>query len=88
MDDFEHVQTEIQASIDSQTSIMYDCFGHFKINLDALLLQRFMFRGGDGCPGMSPCFSHFVLSFSSYLVTCLVTCTVVVIMSTSMDCFH
>jgi hypothetical protein len=29
MDDFAHVQTEMQASIDSHTSMMYDLFGHF-----------------------------------------------------------
>jgi hypothetical protein len=28
MDDFAHVQTEMQASIDSQTSMMHDLFGH------------------------------------------------------------
>jgi hypothetical protein len=32
MDDFAHVQTEMQASIDSQTSMMHDLFGHFRIN--------------------------------------------------------
>jgi hypothetical protein len=35
MDDFAHVQTEMQASIDSQTSMMHDLFGHFGINPDA-----------------------------------------------------
>jgi hypothetical protein len=35
MDDFAHVQTEIQASIDSQTSMMHDLFGHFGIKPDA-----------------------------------------------------
>jgi hypothetical protein len=35
MDDFTHVQTEMQASIDSQTSMMHDLFSHFGINLDA-----------------------------------------------------
>jgi hypothetical protein len=34
MDDFAHVQTEMQASIDSQTSMMHDLFGHFGINTD------------------------------------------------------
>jgi hypothetical protein len=33
MDDFTHAQTEMQASIDSQTIMMHDLFGHFKINL-------------------------------------------------------
>jgi hypothetical protein len=44
--------------------------------------------GSTGCLGMSPCLSHFVPSFSSYLVTCLVSYTAAVITSTSMDCFH
>jgi hypothetical protein len=35
MDDFATVQTEMQASMDSQTSMMHDLFGHFEINLDA-----------------------------------------------------
>jgi hypothetical protein len=35
MDDFATVQTKIQASIDSQTSMMYYLFGHFVINPDA-----------------------------------------------------
>jgi hypothetical protein len=35
MDDFAHVQMEIQASIDSQASMMHDLFGHFEINPDA-----------------------------------------------------
>jgi hypothetical protein len=38
MDDFAHMQTEMQASIDSQTSMMHDLFGHFRINPDALIL--------------------------------------------------
>jgi hypothetical protein len=48
----------------------------------------FKLGGGAGCPGMSPYLSHFIPSFSSYLVTCLASCTAAVIMSTSMDCFH
>jgi hypothetical protein len=32
MDDLAHVQTEMQASIDSQTSMMHDLSGHFGIN--------------------------------------------------------
>jgi hypothetical protein len=32
MNDFAHMQTEMQASIDSQTSMMHDLFGHFRIN--------------------------------------------------------
>jgi hypothetical protein len=35
MNDFTHVQTEMQASIDSQTSMMHDLFGHFRLNHDA-----------------------------------------------------
>jgi hypothetical protein len=35
MDDFATMQTEMQASMDSQTSMMHDLFGHFEINLDA-----------------------------------------------------
>jgi hypothetical protein len=35
MDDFATVQTKMQASIDSQTSMMHDLFGHFEINPDA-----------------------------------------------------
>jgi hypothetical protein len=35
MDDFAHVQTEIQAFIDSQTSMMHNLSGHFGINTDA-----------------------------------------------------
>jgi hypothetical protein len=88
MDDFAHVETEMQDSIDSQISMMHDLFDHFGINPDAQILQRFKLGGGVGCPGMSPCLSHFVPSFSCYLVTCLLSCTTAVIMSASMDCFH
>jgi hypothetical protein len=35
MDDFAHVQTEMQLSIDSQISMMHDLFDHFGINPDA-----------------------------------------------------
>jgi hypothetical protein len=35
MDDFVHTQMEMQASIDSQTSMMHDLFGHLRINPDA-----------------------------------------------------
>jgi hypothetical protein len=35
MDDFAHVQTKMQASIDTQTNMMHDLFGHFRINSDA-----------------------------------------------------
>jgi hypothetical protein len=35
MDDFAHVQMKMQASINSQTSMMYDLFGHLRINPDA-----------------------------------------------------
>jgi hypothetical protein len=33
MDDFTNMQMEMQASIDSQTSMMHDLFGYFRINL-------------------------------------------------------
>jgi hypothetical protein len=35
MDDFAHVQMEMQASIDLQTSMMHNLFGQFGINPDA-----------------------------------------------------
>jgi hypothetical protein len=35
MDDFAHEKIEMQASIDSQTSMMHDLFHHFRINPDA-----------------------------------------------------
>jgi hypothetical protein len=35
MDDVVHMQTEMQASIDSHTSMMQDLIGHFGINFDA-----------------------------------------------------
>jgi hypothetical protein len=35
MDDFAHIQMEMQASIDSQTNMMHDLFSHFGINSDA-----------------------------------------------------
>jgi hypothetical protein len=35
MDDFAHMQMEIQASIDSQAIMMHDLFGQFRINPDA-----------------------------------------------------
>jgi hypothetical protein len=35
MDDFATVQMEMQASIDSQTNMMHNLFGHFRINPDA-----------------------------------------------------
>jgi hypothetical protein len=72
MDDFAHVQTEMQASIDSQTNMMHDLFGHFGINPDASMLQRFKLGGGAECPSMSPHLSRFIPSISSYLVTHLV----------------
>jgi hypothetical protein len=71
MDDFAHVQMEMQAYNDSQTSMMYDLFGHFGINPDASILQRFKLGGGAGYPGMSPHSSHFIPSFSSCRVTCI-----------------
>jgi hypothetical protein len=47
-----------------------------------MLKQRFKLGGGAGCPEMSPCLSRFVPNFSSYLVTCLASCTAAVIMGT------
>jgi hypothetical protein len=38
MDDFATAQTEMQASINSQASMMHDPFGHFGINPDAQIL--------------------------------------------------
>jgi hypothetical protein len=35
MDDFATVQTEMQASIDSHTSMMHDLFSHFGNNTEA-----------------------------------------------------
>jgi hypothetical protein len=35
MDDFATMQMEMQASIDSQTIMKHDLFGHFGINPDA-----------------------------------------------------
>jgi hypothetical protein len=81
MDEFTHVQTEMQATIDSQTSMMHDLFGHFRINPDTYILQRFKLGGGVGCPGMSLHLSCFIPSFFSYLVTCLTRCTTTVIMT-------
>jgi hypothetical protein len=88
MDDFAHVQTEMQGSINSQTSMMHDLFDHFGINPDASILKRFKLGGGAECLCMSPCLSCFVPSFYRCLVSCLASCTTAVIMSTSMDCFH
>jgi hypothetical protein len=72
MDDFAHVQMKMQASMDTQ-SMMQGLFSHFRINPDAEILQRFNLGGGAGCPGMSPCLSHFVPSFFSYRITCLLS---------------
>jgi hypothetical protein len=87
MDDFATVQMEMQASIDSQTSMMHNLFSYFWINPDALILQRFKLGEDVGCLGMSHCLSHSIPSFSSYLVTCLVGCTTVVVLIARMDCF-
>jgi hypothetical protein len=35
MDDLAHTQKEMQASMDSQTNMMHNLFGHFGFNLDA-----------------------------------------------------
>jgi hypothetical protein len=83
MNDFPHAQTEMQASIDSQTSMMQT-----SSVTSGLTLMLKSLGGGARCLGMSPCLSHFVPYFSSYLVTCLVSYTAVVIMSACMGCFH
>jgi hypothetical protein len=80
MDDVVHMQTEMQASIDSQTSMMQDLIGHFGINFDCKI------GGGAGSPGVSPHLSCFVPSFSSYLVTCLAYITTIV-MTANKYCF-
>jgi hypothetical protein len=71
MDDFVHVQTEMQASIDSQTSMMHDLLGDFGINPNV------------GCLGMSPHLSRFVPNFTSYLITCLVRRITTIVMTAS-----
>jgi hypothetical protein len=44
--------------------------------------------GGDaGCPGMSPRLSRSISSFSSYLFTCLIGCTTVVVLIASPNFF-
>jgi hypothetical protein len=35
MDDFAHIQMEMQASINSQTSMMHDLSGQYQINPDS-----------------------------------------------------
>jgi hypothetical protein len=35
IDDFAHMQMEMQASIDLHANMMHDLFGHFGINSDA-----------------------------------------------------
>jgi hypothetical protein len=48
MDGLTTVQMEMQASIDSQTSMMHDLFDHFGINPDDQILQRFKLGGDAG----------------------------------------
>jgi hypothetical protein len=88
MDDFATVQIEIQASIDSQTSMMHDLFGHFRINPDASILQRFKLGGDAGCPRINPHLSHSIPCFSSYLITCLIGCTTVIVFIARMYFFQ
>jgi hypothetical protein len=83
MDDFTTVQIEMQASIDSQTSMMHDLFDHFWINPD----ERFKLGGDAGCPSMSPRLSCSIPSFSSYFVTCLIGCTTTVFLIARIGCF-
>jgi hypothetical protein len=49
MDDFATMQTEMEASIDSHSSMMHDLFGHFGNNPDAQIMQRFKLGGDVGC---------------------------------------
>jgi hypothetical protein len=91
MNDFAHVQTEMQASIDSQTSMMHDISVILGLTLvlkscKDLSLQRFKLGGGAGCPGMSLHLSHFIPGFSSYPVTCLAHITTI-IMTARKYCF-
>jgi hypothetical protein len=88
MDDFTTVQMEMQASIDSQTIMIHDLFGHFGINPNAWILQRFKFGADAGCPGMNTHLSHSIPCFSSYLVTCLIGCTTAIVLVARMDCFQ
>jgi hypothetical protein len=46
-------------------------------------MQRFKLVVGVGSPGMSPHLSHFVPSFSSYLVTCHARRITTIVMTTS-----
>jgi hypothetical protein len=87
MDDFETVQMEMQASIDSQTSMMHNLFSHFGINPDAQISQRFKLGGDADCPGMSPRLIRFIPSFSSYLVTCIIGCTTTIVLIDRTSCF-
>jgi hypothetical protein len=88
MDDFATMQMEMQAFIDSYTSRMYDLFGHFGIDPDAQILQKFKLGGDARCPGMSLRLSRSIPSFSSYLVTCLIGCTTTIVLIARMDCFQ
>jgi hypothetical protein len=45
---------------------------------------RFKLGGDAGCPSVSPRLSHSIPSFSSYLVTYLVGCTIAVILEMAM----
>jgi hypothetical protein len=89
MDNFAHVQTEMQNSINSQTSMMHGLFGHFRINPNAYILQRFKLGGGVGCPGMSHQLSH---SFPAFPVMSSLALPVdritTVVMTASKYCFH
>jgi hypothetical protein len=69
MDESEHVQTEIHASIDSQTGMLHSLFDHFLIDPDALILQRLKLGGGEGRLGMGNLSRpRFIPSFFSYLM--------------------
>jgi hypothetical protein len=62
MDDFAHIQTGMQASIDSQTGMMHDLFGHIGINPDAIDLSM-----GEA-PDAQVRVHTYLVSFSAFLV--------------------
>jgi hypothetical protein len=89
MDDFAHVQIEMQASIDSQTSMMHDLFDQFRINPDAEILQRFKLGEVTGAHiWVLTC----LVSFPAFLVisslVLLVGHITTVVMTASKYCFH
>jgi hypothetical protein len=69
MDDFAHMQMEMQAFIDTQTSMMHDLFGPLGLTL-TLKSFKDLSLGEVLVPSMSPRLSHFIPIFSNYLITC------------------